>query len=266
VSGPARTLCFGDDGSPAADVAWLWVNSQVWPGWRVEVVTAEEPPIGPPVPEAESTPHPWEPPSPRAAFEEAGFVGVEHLTARADPRLVLSREVDLVVIGPRGPGLLKSLHLGSTAEWLLQHPVAPLVIARSGHAVRSVMACNDGSADARRTIDALASLPWIQDLAVTLMVVDDGRTDVEVAAATGRAALESAGAAVALEVAAGAPTGVIHDAIERHAPDLVALGTRGLTGLRRLRYGSTAGAIARAARCSVLLACAAHPDDEGPRA
>jgi nucleotide-binding universal stress UspA family protein len=48
-------------------------------------------------------------------------------------------------------------------------------------------------------------------------------------------------------------------AVERRSPDLVALGTRGLTGMRRLHHGSTAGAIARAAPCSVLLACA-EPD------
>jgi nucleotide-binding universal stress UspA family protein len=260
VSPTPRTLCFGDDGSAAADVAWLWVNSQSWPGWRLEVVTAQEPPIGPPVPEAESTLHPWEPPTPRAAFEEAGFATVEHLTARTDPRLALARDVDLVVVGPRGPGLLKALHLGSTAEWLLQHPPAPLVIARAGHRVRSVIACHDGSPDAQRTTDALASLPWVADVAVTVLVVDDGRTDVEAAAAAGRAALSHAGAEPTLEVVAGSPTAAIHEAVERHTPDLVALGTRGLTGLRRLQHGSTAGAIARAARCSVLLASVEHPD------
>ena len=25
-------LVFGDDGSPSADVAWLWVNDHPWPG------------------------------------------------------------------------------------------------------------------------------------------------------------------------------------------------------------------------------------------
>ena len=40
-----QLLVFGDDGSSGADVAWLWVNEQVWPGWRIEVV-AVEPAIG----------------------------------------------------------------------------------------------------------------------------------------------------------------------------------------------------------------------------
>ena len=47
------TLAFGDDGSPAADVCWLWINSHTWPGWRLEIITAQGAAIGPPpTPEA----------------------------------------------------------------------------------------------------------------------------------------------------------------------------------------------------------------------
>jgi hypothetical protein len=33
-----RTLLMGDDGSEAADVAWLWINEHDRSGWRIEVV------------------------------------------------------------------------------------------------------------------------------------------------------------------------------------------------------------------------------------
>ncbi len=36
-----RTLVFGDDGSEAADVAWLWVNEHTWPDSQIEVVTVD---------------------------------------------------------------------------------------------------------------------------------------------------------------------------------------------------------------------------------
>jgi nucleotide-binding universal stress UspA family protein len=250
---PRPTLAFGDDGSPAADVCWLWINSHTWPGWRLEIITAHEAPIGPPPTPQDATLHHWDPPTPRTPFAETAFGDVEHLTAQIDPRLALSRPADLLVIGPRGPGLLKALHLGSTAEWLIQHPIAPLVIARSGHPVRTLIACHDGSPHAQRAVQCLTNLPWIRSVEVTILVVDDGRADVENAAAMARSEFGAVDLQPEILDLDGKPTAAILEAIKQQAPDLVALGTRGLTGMQRLHYGSTAGAIARAARCSVLL-------------
>lgn len=255
-----RTLTFGDDGSPASDVAWLFVNSHRWPGWRLEVVTADPPEIpGVLLPREVSDLHVWSPAQPRTAFVEAGFADVVQLTARADPRIALSRACDLLVIGPRGPGLLKALHLGSTADWLLVHPPAPLLIARHGRPVKTVVVCADGSPHADKVVDVLAGLPWANELAVTILAVDDHRIAVDAAISGPRARLEVVGAVVDVTVLTGAPTEAIHDHLIDVRPDLVALGTRGLTGLRHLRLGSTASAIARTATCSVLVAC---DDDE----
>jgi nucleotide-binding universal stress UspA family protein len=212
------------------------------------------PEFGKPVAAELADVHPWDPPSPRSAFGEAKFERVEHLTALADPRLVLSRDCDLLVIGPRGPGMLKSLHLGSTADWLLLHPPAPLLIARHGHRVRRLVLCADGSAHADRVADAVAAFPWVSDAEITVVVVDDGRTEVERATASARDRLERNGAAVNVCIYSGKPTAAITRHLDESSPDLVALGTRGLTGFRRMRLGSTAGAITRTARCSVLVA------------
>ena len=35
-----KRMVFGDDGSPGADSAWLWINSHDWPGWTIEVLIA----------------------------------------------------------------------------------------------------------------------------------------------------------------------------------------------------------------------------------
>ncbi len=257
-----RTLVFGDDSSPAADIAWLFINNHRWPGWRLEVVTAEMPEFsGIVLPHADTELHAWNPPQPRKAFAEAQFATVAELTAKSDPRLVLSRNSDLLVIGPRGLGLWKALHLGSTADWLLLHPPAPLLIARHGHTVRSVVICADGSPHADKVTSVLAELPWADQLSVTILAIDDQRIDV--AAAIGRAQerLEAVGATVNVRVESGKPTAMIHDHLAEVSPDLVALGTRGLTGIRHLRLGSTASAIARTVHCSVLVAC-----DEGEHA
>ncbi len=251
-----RTLVFGDDGSPAADVAWLFVNNHRWPGWRLEVVAAHMPEIpGKAFPRVDAELHAWNPPQSRKVFAEAQFAQVVELTAEADPRLVLSRQSDLLVIGPRGPGLLKALHLGGTADWLLLHPPAPLLIARHGHTVRSVVLCVDGSPHVDRVTRVLAELPWADQLAVTILAVDDHRIDVDTATGNARKRLEAVGATVKVCVDSGKPTAIIHRHLADAPPDLVALGTRGLTGLRHLRLGSTASAVARTSTCSVLIAC-----------
>ena len=200
------TLVFGDDGTPAADIAWLWINSQRWPGWRMEVVSAEMPEVGPPLPREQTELHPWEPPNPRPQFAEAGFAETVQLTAKADPRLALSRPSDLLVIGPRGPGLLKSLHLGSTADWLLARPPAPMVIVRSGHAVRSVVLCVDGSIHSKRVVDVLATLPWVSQLHIDILGVDDQRSDVNTATSAAAERLQAVGARTDVSIRAGRPT------------------------------------------------------------
>lgn len=248
-------VTFGDDGTPAADVGWLFVNNHRWPGWHLDVVHAVMPPVGPPVPAERSALHEWAPPMPRQAFAEAEFASVCHLTADADPRLALGVDTDLLVIGPRGPGLLKHLHLGSTADWLLTRPPAPLVIVRHAGPTRRVVVCADGSAHADLAAAVLARLPWISGVDVTVLAVDDGRVDVPVATRAASEVLAAAGADVHVTVGTGKPTTAIDEHITQHRPDLVVLGTRGLTGLRHLRVGSTASAIARLAPCNVLVAC-----------
>ena len=251
-------LLFGDDRSPEADVAWLWINSQRWPGWAVEVLEARPPESGAPIGHEHVAPRRWTPDVARPVFPNAQLGDIEYLITESDPRVALSRTAELLVIGPRGAGFLKSLHLGSTAEWLLVHPPAPLVIGRHGRPVRRILVGADASVHAERAVTSLVAMPWITDTVVTVAAVDDGRIDPEPAMARAVDRLAAAGAQVRARLLSGRPSHELLNEIDRDNVDLVALGTRGLTGLNRLRLGSTAGAVARSAPCSVLLAC----DDE----
>jgi nucleotide-binding universal stress UspA family protein len=165
----ARRLGFGDDGSAGADLAWMWVNSHQWPGWQLEVVTAVGPHLDPIVATQDVVP--------REPFREAAFEACLHLRPQQDPRLALSANADLVVVGPRGPGLLKRLHLGSTADWLVRRPPAPLVVARHGRRTTRVLIVNDCSLDSWAVVDALARLPFIDQLAVDVVALGEGSAD-----------------------------------------------------------------------------------------
>lgn len=254
-------LVFGDDGSAGADVAWLWVNNQPWPGWRVDVVHATLPPVGPPLPPERSDLH--ESASDRGRTFLGRAAEVRHLTAEADPREVLGGLTDatLMVVGARGRGLFKALRLGSTSDWLLQCPPAPLVIVRSGGPVRTVVACVDGSVHAQKAVAALAGLPLIAGAKVIVLSVGPAGGDLPDSVVDAAQTLRAAGAEVEILDRSPDPLepfydvrNMILDVATDSGADLLVFGTRGLSGWKSLGVGSIASALARHAPMSVLMA------------
>jgi len=258
-------LVFGDDGSADADVVWLWINNHRWPGWRVSVVTAEIPDSLAPVGAERAAPHPWEPPYPRRLLSDDG-VQLEHLFAESDPRLALDScsDATLLAVGPRGRGVLKHLHIGSTTEWLIgaHRPLTPVVVVRSARPTKKVLLCMDGSDHARSALAALLDLPWLANCRVAVLGVDDSRHRTGDAVQEAAKALQAAGVAdvkqdvvKAVRHTAGFDVrSAILSTIEDTKPDLIAVGARGTGGIRGLLVGSVATAVVHHAPCSVLVA------------
>jgi nucleotide-binding universal stress UspA family protein len=249
----SRTMVFGDDGSPSADLAWLWINSHAWPDWRLEVVHATDPEVVT-ASAVRPAPRPWTPANPRQAFTEAHLNEVELLIVDEDPRLALTCPADLLVIGPRGRGILKTMHVGSTAEWLMTSPPSPLVVARHGRPTKSVVVCHDGSANACAATNAFSRMPWVSKSTVTVVAVKDGRADVDGGIEHATRSLERVGAKVHNRILRGEPTDELLRYLEQHEPDLVVLGTSGLTGMQRLAIESPTNVVAHATQHSILLA------------
>jgi nucleotide-binding universal stress UspA family protein len=269
-----RTLTFGDDRSAGADAAWSWVTAHPWPLWEAEVVTVTIPRTRQSdVSCSDAEPRPWIPPEPRRAPASCGFGSVRHLAAQSDPRLVLGQRAgsDLVVVGHRGQGLLKALHLGSTAEWLMRCPTAPLVIARKPQRTRSILVCVDGSRHAQAAVEYLGSLPWVAGTTATVLGVVQWQDDLP--ATVNRAARELSGAGVRARPMVVEPDLLtltinphltIVEQLDARNIDLVVLGTSGKGPLRRIWVGSVASAVARHADCSVLVVRDVHGgDDDG---
>ena len=246
-------LVLADDGTDPSTRAWDWVRSQYWPGWSIEVVTADEEDIvwGEPA-QTES----WTPTWNRDPGDIRGDK-VRFLRSHVDPRAMLAKRDDakLIVVGLRTESHLEALVSGSTTEWLLHHPPAPLVVATNTNPVRKVLICVDGSAHALAALGAFASLPLSADApSVTVLAVDDGRAEANDAIADATAQLAATDIEAQRVVVPGSPTQAILDYVVAHGPDMVVLGTRGLTGLKRLRLGSTAAAVVRAAKTTCLVA------------
>lgn len=247
-------LVFGDDGSEPATTAWRWITRQRWNGWHLDVLTAD----------TEGMPVEWGAP-PRSVEwvptwgrgeDVEGIESIRFLKVATDPRAMLAggEGIDLLVLGLRTHSFLQGFVTGSTTEWLLHHPPAPMVVASHAEAVGSVTICVDGSEHARAAREAFTSLPLSGDCRVTVLAVSDGRTDASAAVAQAAQGMEGKVAKVDTQITEGHPTTRILEHLEENTPNLVVLGTRGLTGWRRLRLGSTASAVVRSAPCSSLIA------------
>ena len=136
-----------------------------------------------------------------------------------------------------------------------------MVITRGDTKVERVLACVDGSGHSRAAVAALAAMPWVADTTITVLAVVEAAGDVRSEAFRAQARVRAAGATVDVVVVEPDilaltvnPRLSIAHAIEDLKPDLVVLGTQGITGLPRILVGSFAGAIAHQAPCSVLLA------------
>lgn len=247
-------LVFGDDGRRPADIAWRWITNQPWPEWYLDVLTADETDTeiewGAPPRVTEWTPG-W-----GRSEGVGGARSVRFLKVATDPRAMLAEreDADLVVLGLSTHSFLEGLVTGSTTEWLLHHPPAPMVVAISPEEVHKVTVCADGSSHALAALEAFVSLPLAEESLVTVLAIADGRTDAEGAVAAAIGVAEGRVAELVSTVREGRPTATILEHLEEHMPDMVVLGTRGLTGWQRLRLGSTASAVVRSAPCTSLIA------------
>ena len=266
-----QKLTFGDDHSSGSQTAWEWIVSQKWPDWKLDVITVQQ--GGTP---SEDSPFGYEalqeftPSDPKTIPADIGFTDIRYLSAKHDPRIILGSCPDstLLVVGPRGRGLLKSLHIGSTTEWLMQCPSTPLMIARQGESVRQILVGMDGSRHAHAAVNLLSRMPWVAGTDITIVCVLEDLKTVRDDADRAAKLLADAGAHVQVlivEQESSAqtvnPRQAIMEVADTSRPQLVVLGTQGLTGLPRVRLGSVASAVAHHVSCSVLLVRNSSDDD-----
>jgi nucleotide-binding universal stress UspA family protein len=189
------------------------------------------------------------------------------------------RAADLLVAGSRGHGPIASLVLGSVSAELVDHAPCPVLVARRPVARRILLAV-DGSPAASRAESVVADWslfedvavrvisvtevvrPWLTGVAPTMYAeaVEAYGTDIETAkreretlAHAVASRLEDAGRRAHAHVRVGdAAAGIIEEAESWNA-DLIALGSRGLTGLTRVVLGSVARNVLQGSDRSVLI-------------
>ena len=206
-----------------------------------------------------------------------GIPGAEILTA------IQQHKIDLVIVGAKGLSGMKRFLLGSVSEWILSDaPCSVLVVRGEPRWIRRktrnmrVLLATDGSQDSQKAVTLLKSLNLPKSTQLRIlhvvetpnMVESSGRlratqlataikqtreqTEERLLQET-RCALGRRNLCVEVLVTEGHATAEILKAIKRPRADLVVVGSRGLTGLKRFLLGSVSQKVARNSSCSVLV-------------
>ena len=189
---------------------------------------------------------------------------------------------DLVIIGSRGHGPIAALLLGSVSAEVVDHAPCPVLVARRSDLERVVFA-TDGSETAAVAEAILAGWPIFEGLAIRVVSVADvvrpWSTGIappmyaqvlhayaddlaeaeaahrEIARGAARR-LTDAGRRAEAEMRRGDAAAEIIAVAREWRADLVVVGSRGQTGIRRLLLGSVARNVLGAGDASVLVV---HP-------
>ncbi|HAF11120.1 MAG TPA: universal stress protein [Candidatus Limnocylindria bacterium] len=210
---------------------------------------------------------------------------IETLTTFGHPAEAIVEEAarfraDLVIMGSRGRGPIRSALLGSVSAEVVDRAPCPVLIARRER-VSSIVFGADG---ATRTTEAADVLTWPVFAGLPMRVVSVAKVDLPYdAVAEPRAKFEAAvnsylkqsedaqakyeriakqtaaqlvaiGIAATSEVRHGSPAPALLAAADDFGADLIVVGSRGDRGLQRVLVGSTAREILYDASCSVLIA------------
>jgi nucleotide-binding universal stress UspA family protein len=188
---------------------------------------------------------------------------------------------DLVLVGFKGTSDSPEFLLGSVAHKVIRYaPCSVLVAKRKTEAVNRVLVPVDGSKHSDETVRFLLSMPLPPHTEVLVMVVVqsfaaafvkaytlDLERDRQIVVELQKAEEEAAGRVLAEAesqlrnnryrvstiVARGDPSREILREAAQQNVDLIALGAKGLTGVRGFLLGSVAQRIARYAKSSVLI-------------
>lgn len=188
---------------------------------------------------------------------------------------------DLVLVGLKGTGDVPEFLVGSVAFRVVRYaPCSVLIAKRESRAINRVLVPFDGSRYSDEVVQFLLRMPLPRHTEVVLMTAvqafaaafvraytSDLERDQQIIAELQEAEEEAAqrlmsqvesrfrsdGYKVSAVVARGDPSQEILREAARRDVDLIALGAKGLTGVRGFLLGSVAQRVARYARSSVLI-------------
>jgi nucleotide-binding universal stress UspA family protein len=175
---------------------------------------------------------------------------------------------DLIVLGSRGLSGFKRLMLGSISNAVAAKAQCPILVIKQPPLTplrwRRVLVATGGSPWSDAAVDHAIKLAHVQQLEVCLLYVDQRRSrrmdslfsltsDGKNVLALAEARAVAAGVSYEARLAQGdVATTILATAAEQQC-DVIILGSRGLTGFKRLMLGSTSNAVSATAPVPVLI-------------
>jgi nucleotide-binding universal stress UspA family protein len=284
------------DGSPSSDTARQLVGSLAWPeGSGIHIIGVADSVARP-----ETAPEITQPAAvARDAGAGAGFEQMldEALASLEKPTLAVDRTVlagrpatlivdaaaslraELVVVGSRGRGRLRSMLLGSVSAEVVDHAPCPVLVVRRPDP-DAVLVAVDGSPSAQTAVTFLTANPIVAGRPIEVLTVAqetdlpalsplvaisdvaresmqqqrrEEREHAEAIAAIAAETLQEGGYQARWSISSGNPANEIVEAAESFGSGLIVMGSRGHTGLTRILLGSVARNVLLHTPASVLI-------------
>jgi len=203
-------------------------------------------------------------------FREAGIEVDARLVTYEDPaefilQLVKDEGYDLVVIGNRAEHQSERYSLGSVTEKVARHADCPVLIVKKKPKVEKILTAVDGSKHADKALEFAVQLAKNYSANLALLHVEEdklirigGPQVVDCVGTVGECILKDAstkikGISFNKMLEYGSPAETIIKVAKKANVDLIVIGSRGLSSVRRYLLGSVSDDISIHARSSVLI-------------
>jgi nucleotide-binding universal stress UspA family protein len=203
-------------------------------------------------------------------FREAGIPVDARLVTHEDPaefvlQLLKDEKYDLAVIGNRAETQSARHTLGSVTEKVARHAECPVLIVKEKLQLAKILTAVDGSKYADKALDYAVQLAknYSADLALVHVEEDrliriGGPQVVDCVGTVGECILKDAstkveGVTFNTMLEYGSPAEVIIKVAKKANVDIIIIGSRGLSSVRRYLLGSVSDDISIHARSSVLI-------------
>jgi len=203
-------------------------------------------------------------------FREAGIKVDARLVKYEDPaefllQLVKDEGYDLVVIGNRAEHQSARYSLGSVPEKVARHAECPVLIVKKKPKVDKILTAVDGSKHADKALEYAVQLARNYSAHLALLHVEEDRLIriggpqvVDCLGTVGECILKDAstkvqGVSFDKMLEYGSPAEIIIKVAKKADVDIIVIGSRGLSSVRRYLLGSVSDDISMHARSSVLI-------------
>jgi len=201
-----------------------------------------------------------------ALFKEEGVEVDARIVEHADPAetvllVTKDEEYDLIVMGNRGETEVEVFSLGSIAEKVSRHAECPVLLVKQKTKLSKVLVAIDGSESAEKALKYAVQLAKKYKAKITLLNVQESKLfslKPKVVKEVGERVLSDAttkvkGLKVNTQLEFGNPAETLIEVAEKENYDLIIVGSRGVSNVKRFFLGSVSDDVSHHAKCSVLI-------------